>query len=46
MKSLAHLSLGELDSLAAKLGLTGLTGSKAQRVVSVAVWKLKQRLLA
>jgi hypothetical protein len=46
MKSLAHLSLGELDSLAVKLGLTGLTGSKAQRVVSVAVWKLKQRLLA
>ena len=46
MKSLAHLSLGELDTLAEKLGFTGLTGSKAQRVVSLAVWKLKQRLLA
>jgi len=46
MKSLAHLSLGELDALAEKLGLTELTGPKAQRVVSIAVWKLKQRLLA
>jgi hypothetical protein len=46
MKSLAHLSLGELDSLAGKLGVTDLTGSKAQRVVAIAVWKLKQRLLA
>jgi hypothetical protein len=46
MKSLAHLSLGELDALAEKLGLSELTGPKAQRVVSIAVWKLKQRLLA
>jgi hypothetical protein len=46
MKSLAHLSIGELDSLAEKLGVTDLTGSKAQRVVTIAVWKLKQRLLA
>jgi hypothetical protein len=45
MKSLAHLNVEDLQSLADKLGLTDLTGSKAQRVVSIAVWKLKQRLL-
>jgi len=45
MKSLAHLNVEDLQSLADKLGLHDLTGSKAQRVVSIAVWKLKQRLL-
>jgi hypothetical protein len=45
MKSLAHLNVEDLQSLADKLGLRDLTGSKAQRVVSIAVWKLKQRLL-
>jgi len=46
MKSLAHLSLEELNTLAEKLDFHDLTGSKAQRVVLIAVWKLKQRLLA
>jgi len=45
MKSLAHLNVEDLQSLADKLGLHDLTGSKAQRVVSIAVWKLKLRLL-
>jgi len=46
MKSLAHLSLEELNTLAEKLDFHDLTGSKAQRVVLIAVWKLKQRLLS
>jgi len=45
LKSLAHLSVPELESVSAKVGLIDFVGNKAERVVALGIFKVKQRLL-
>lgn len=44
--TLSGLTLAELESVGKKLGMADIDGNKAQRVAAVAVYKLRQRLLA
>lgn len=44
--SLSGLTLAELESVGKKLGMAAVEGNKAERVAAVAVYKLRQRLLA
>lgn len=43
--SLSGLTLAELESVGTKLGMVAVEGNKAQRVATVAIYKLRQRLL-
>ena len=45
LKSLAHLSVPELESVSTKVGLTDFVGNKAERIVALGTFKVKQRLL-
>ena len=44
--TLSGLTLTELESVGKKLGMAEVGGNKAQRVAAIAVYKLRQRLLA
>ena len=44
LHSLEGLTLADLESVGAKLGMTDVTGNKATRVAKIAVFKLRQRL--
>jgi hypothetical protein len=44
--TLSGLTLAELESIGKKLGMADVDGNKTQRVAAVAVYKLRQRLLA
>ena len=44
--SLGTLSLAELASVGTKLGMPSVEGSKLERIAKVAIYKLRQRLLA
>jgi hypothetical protein len=44
LHSLEGLTLAELESVGKKLGMTEVSGTKATRVATVAIYKLRQRL--
>ena len=43
--SLSNLTVGELASVATKLGMSEITGTKAERVGKISQYKLRQRLI-
>jgi hypothetical protein len=43
--SLANLTISDLNSIAMKLGMEEMTGTKAERLEKISQYKLRQRLL-
>jgi hypothetical protein len=45
LKSLAHLTMVDLESVRTRLGMTELEGTKIERVAAIGTFKVRQRLV-